>query len=181
MRYSELWWAPKLMSFILTSTRPLVLYLTTNFCSNCGLQVFQADSANGTYQTDPRLWPATISLLICFLCNLVSHKAISLDPYYFSLNFTLIIHFMSTFTVLYLVLQMTSSSALDLLPTLLMNNSYNMTLTCCLTRVLDPFYVSILPSVCIFSLELTELLLITWQTSNPQSKLLWWLGSNHIW
>ena len=55
---------------------------------------------------------------------------------------------------------LTFASALDLLPTLMMNNSYNMTLTCCLTRVLDPFYVSTLPNVCIFPLELTELLLI---------------------
>lgn len=53
----------------------------------------------------------------------------------------------------------TLAGVLDLLPTVLMNNSYKMILTSCLTGVLvRTFYVSTLPNVCIFSLELTEFL-----------------------
>ena len=52
----------------------------------------------------------------------------------------------------------TLAGALDLLPAVLMNNSYKTILTSCLTGVLDSFYVSAPPNVCIFPLGLTALL-----------------------
>ena len=145
---------PKLASFILTSARPSIPYLTN--LVNCGLQVFQADSGPGSdhiYQIDISLLSLTFNLQVYFLCCLVvipqGTEGSILDPCYFSS--ALIKYFISTFTVLYLLLQMTT----DLLPTALMGDSYNMTLIYCLT-VLDPLYVSTLLNVCIFHLEPTE-------------------------
>ena len=150
------------MLFILTSARPLILYVTTNFWWNCGQQVFQANSGPGldhTYQTDPSSLSLTINLQVYFLCCLVSCKAVSLDPCCFSS--TLMIYFILIFIILYLLLQMTPS-ALDLLPTALTNSYCNMISIYYLTGVLDHIYVSTLPNVYIFHLEPTESHHITW-------------------